>query len=222
MLPNMPEFPLIYYSTLLIGGIVTTLNPLYTVDEISHQLRDAGATSIITIPLFADKAKQGASNVGINTVYVVGEAENCESLSSLLEDEGEDFPENVEINAREDVACLPYSSGTTGPPKGVMLTHYNLIAEASIVTHDSFMLNNDEPVVLGLLPFFHIFGQIISMSCAFFKGGKVVCVPKFEPESFLKVIQDYKVCVLPSFLSFILTNLALFPCYLPVPLLVSL
>ena len=190
----MPEFPIIYYGAIFIGGIVTTLNPLYTVDEITNQLRDAGATFIITIPLFADKAKKSASSVGIKTVHVVGEAEGCESLLALLGDDGEDFPEDVEINPKEDIACLPYSSGTTGQPKGVMLTHYNLIADASIVTHDSFMWNNEEPVVLGLLPFFHSFGQVISMSCALFKGGKVVCVPKFEPESFLKIIQEYKVC----------------------------
>lgn len=219
MLPNMPEFPIIYYGVIFIGGVVTTMNPLYTVDEITHQLQDAGATFIITIPLFADKVKQSASAHGqIKTIYVVGEAEGCESLSTLLGDDGEDFPENVEINPKDDIACLPYSSGTTGHPKGVMLTHYNLIADASIVTHASFMWNKDDAVVLGLLPFFHSFGQVISMSCALHKGWKVVCVPKFEPESFLRVIQEHKVCVilvsslifLPSFHpsdSFLLTKL---------------
>ncbi|KAJ7379781.1 hypothetical protein OS493_012527 [Desmophyllum pertusum] len=183
------------------------MNPLYTVDEITHQLQDAGATFIITIPLFADKVKQSASAHGqIKTIYVVGEAEGCESLSTLLGDDGEDFPENVEINPKDDIACLPYSSGTTGHPKGVMLTHYNLIADASIVTHASFMWNKDDAVVLGLLPFFHSFGQVISMSCALHKGWKVVCVPKFEPESFLRVIQEHKVshaAVVPSTVLFL-------------------
>lgn len=194
LLPNIPEFPIVYYGALFIGGVVTTMNPMYTVEEITHQVQDAGASFIITIPLFAEKVKESISSVGINTVYVVGEAEGCESLSVLLQDDGEDFPENVEINPKEDVACLPYSSGTTGVPKGVMLTHYNLIACALIVTHESFMWNKEEDAaILGLLPFFHSFGQVISMSCALFKGAKVVCVPKFEPESFLRIIQEHKV-----------------------------
>lgn len=205
LLPNLPEFPIIYYGVMFIGGIITTMNPLYTAEEITHQLQDAGATFIITIPLFADKVKQSASSVDIKTVFVVGEAEGCEPLSALLQDDGEDFPENVEINPKDDVACLLYSSGTTGAAKGVMLTHYNLIADASIVTHENFMWSKEDgAVVLGLLPFFHSFGQVISMSCVLSKGGKVVCVPKFEPESFLKIIQEYKVGIifLPSFLPF--------------------
>ena len=217
LLPNIPEFPIIYYGVILIGGVVTTMNPMYTVEEITHQLQDAGATFIITIPLFAEKAKESTSSLGINTVYVVGEAEGCESLSVLLQDDGKDFPENVEINPKEDVACLPYSSGTTGVPKGVMLTHYNLIACASIVTHESFMWNKEEDAaVLGLLPFFHSFGQVISMSCALFKGAKVVCVPKFEPESFLKIIQEHKVgnLFLSLFLLFFFATTFSFPAFL--------
>lgn len=213
LLPNLPEFPIVYYGVTFIGGVVTTMNPLYTMEEITHQLQDASATFIMTIPLFADKVKESTSNVGIKTVYVVGEAEGCESLSALLQDDGEDFPENVEINPKEDIACLPYSSGTTGVPKGVMLTHYNLIADASIVTHESFMWNKEEDAaILGLLPFFHSFGQVISMSCALFKGAKVVCVPKFEPESFLKIIQEHKVgsFFLPRFLVFLRRHFSAF------------
>jgi len=194
LLPNIPEYPIIYYGVIFLGGVVTTMNPLYTEDEIIHQLQDSSAKHIITIPLFVEKAKQSASKVGIETVHVVGEADGCEPFSALLGDDGDDFPKDVEINPKDDIACLAYSSGTTGSPKGVMLTHYNLIADASMVTHESFLWINENPVVLGLLPFFHAFGQINSLSCALLKGGTVVCVPKFEPESFLKIMQEYKVC----------------------------
>lgn len=196
LLPNLPEYPIIYYGVISLGGIVTTMNPLYTDDEITHQLQDSSAKYIITIPLFAEKAKQAASKVAIETVYVVGEADGCEPFSTLLADDGEDSTNDVEINPKDDIACLAYSSGTTGSPKGVMLTHYNLIADASIVTHESFLWINENPVVLGLLPFFHAFGQVSALSCALLKGGTVVCVPKFEPESFLKIMQEYKVCTL--------------------------
>ncbi|XP_015755198.1 PREDICTED: 4-coumarate--CoA ligase-like [Acropora digitifera] len=129
----------------------------------------------------------------METVYVVGEAEGCESFSTLLENGDEEFPKDVEINPKDDIACLAYSSGTMGSPKGVMLTHYNLIADALLVTHESFLWMNEHPVVLGLLPFFHAFGQINVLSCPLLKGGTLVCVPKFEPESFLKIMQDFKV-----------------------------
>ena len=194
LLPNMPEFAIIYFGVISIGGTITTMNPLYTENEITHQLQDASAKHIITIPLFAEKTKQSASKVGIETVYVVGEADGCEPFTALLGDDGEAFPKDVEVNPKDDIACLAYSSGTTGYPKGVMLTHYNLIADASIVTHERFLWRNEDRVVLGLLPFFHVFGQIISLSCSLLKGETVVCVPKFEPESFLKIMQEYKVC----------------------------
>ena len=152
------------------------MNPLYTEEEIAHQLKDATAQHIITIPLFAEKAKQSASKVGIETVFVVGEADGCEPFSVLLQDDGEEFPEDVQFDPKDDIACLAYSSGTTGAPKGVMLTHFNLIADASIALHERFYLLNENPVVLGLLPFFHAFGQMTSLSCALLKGATVVCV----------------------------------------------
>lgn len=134
------------------------LNLLYIVDEIFYQFCDVGVIFIIIILLFVDKVKQGVLNVGINIVYVVGEVENCELFLFLFEDEGEDFLENVEINVREDVVCLLYLSGIIGFLKGVMFIYYNLIVEVLIVIYDSFMLNNDELVVFGLLFFFYIFG----------------------------------------------------------------
>lgn len=134
------------------------LNLLYIVDEILYQFCDVGVIFIIIILLFVDKVKQGVLNVGINIVYVVGEVENCELFLFLFEDEGEDFLENVEINVREDVVCLLYLSGIIGFLKGVMFIYYNLIVEVLIVIYDSFMLNNDELVVFGLLFFFYIFG----------------------------------------------------------------
>ena len=196
LLPNIPEYAIAFYGITSIGGIVTTINPLYTAEEIVHQLKDAAASYIVTIPLFLDKTKEASSSVGISNVFVIGESDACESFSELLNDDGSSFPEDVLINPKEDVICLPYSSGTTGLPKGVMLTHFNLVADVAMVSAESLLEFTDNAAVLGLLPFFHIYGMVIVMGVPFYQGGKVVCMTRFEQETFLQIIQDYKVTCL--------------------------
>ncbi|XP_066281399.1 uncharacterized protein [Branchiostoma lanceolatum] len=201
--PNLPEFAIIFFGVIGIGGTVTTVNPLYTADELAHQLQQSGASYVITIPMFADKAKQAMDKCEkIKDLYVFGEAEGCTPFSSLLRDDGSAFPADVQINPREDVAVLPYSSGTTGLPKGVMLTHYNIIANLQQMRPEkSLALDPNTDVLIALLPLFHIYGMVAILAIGLVQGVKVVCLPKFDQELFLKCVQDHKVtrvsCVPP-------------------------
>jgi len=182
--PNVPDFAIAFHAVSLLGGIVTTINPQYTVAEMSRQLKDSGAKSIVTTAPFADKAKEAAQENGIRDVYVFGD-----SFDELLTGHGD--PPAVDIEPAEDVVVMPYSSGTTGLPKGVMLTHRNLVAN---VLQSAAVINVDEnAVALGVLPFFHIYGMVPIMSLSLYAGATVVTMPRFELPSCLEAIVKYRV-----------------------------
>ncbi len=111
------------------GGVVTTINPTYTHQEVHHQLVDSGATMLITIPMFLEVATEGAAETAVREIVVIGEAEGALPLASLF---GAPLAEHVAVSA-DDLVALPYSSGTTGLSKGVMLTHGNLVANIAQV-----------------------------------------------------------------------------------------
>ena len=136
------------------GGVNTTINPLDTADELAKQLNDSNAKYLLTVPMFLNKAKEAAAQSNIEEIFVFGEAEGATPFADLLKAGGQ--PPQVEINPKEDLVVLPYSSGTTGLPKGVMLTHYNLVANLCQIRDIEQFDGNDN--LIAILPFFHIFG----------------------------------------------------------------
>ncbi len=186
--PNLPEYAVIFYAVTSAGGVVTTINPLYKADELAHQLKDAGAKYLITIPHFLDTALEAAGQAGIEEVFVFGEAEGATAFADLFADGPAPA---VEIDVREDLAVLPYSSGTTGLPKGVMLTHYNLVANISQTMAVEKMETGE--VLIGILPFYHIYGMVVIMSMALSAGTTIVTMPRFDLEQFLGLMQDHDV-----------------------------
>jgi acyl-CoA synthetase (AMP-forming)/AMP-acid ligase II len=188
-MPNLPEYAVAFHGVARAGGRATTVNPLYTARELEHQLRDSGAKILLTVPPFLDVAQEAAAAAGVEDVFVVGEAEGVRPVAELLGDPAE-APE-VEHDPASDLAVLPYSSGTTGLPKGVMLTHSNLVANM-LQIQDGFPISEDD-VLIGVLPFFHIYGQTVIMNQGLWQGATIVTMPRFDLEQFLDLIEQHRV-----------------------------
>jgi acyl-CoA synthetase (AMP-forming)/AMP-acid ligase II len=187
--PNTPEFAIAFHAVATLGGIVTPINPLYTAHEIWLQLKDAGARFLITGASFLEKASEAARDANIEELFVFGEGEGATPFASLMEGNG--YIPKVEIHPREDLVALPYSSGTTGLPKGVMLTHYNLVANLNQMDGMDYFTEND--TLICFLPLFHIYGLVVIMNMGLYKGATIVVMPRFELEDFLKAAQQYGV-----------------------------
>ena len=186
--PNLPEYAVAFHGVATMGGVVTPVNPLYTAPELAHQLKDAGAKYLLTIPQLLDKAVEAARGTNVQEIFVFGEAEGATPFGSLLENDGT-LPE-VDIDPREDLVALPYSSGTTGVAKGVMLTHYNMVANlCQLRDHD---MTSERDTLIAILPFFHIYGMNVVMNYGLHKGASIVVMPRFEMEQFLTAMQDLR------------------------------
>ena len=175
-------------------------------EEIARQLENSDARYIITIGLFLDNIREAAKTYGkIEKIIVLGMEETPEDCLSfigmLLTDDGSLYKKYDNVNPHEDLVVLPYSSGTTGPPKGVELTHYNMVANMCQLMHeDVTMMDETDPdhqeCTVAVLPFFHIYAMNTIMTVGLHYGAQIVTVPKFEPEMYLKAITTYK--VMPS------------------------
>lgn len=187
--PNVPAFATVFHGILRAGATVTTINSLYTAGEIEKQLRDAGASWLITVSPLLGAAQQAAEAVGIpaERLLVLDGADGHPDLRSLL-GEGRAAPE-VSFDPATHVAVLPYSSGTTGIPKGVMLSHRNLVANVAQCRINIDLKNTDR--VLAVLPFFHIYGMTVLLNLALKQRATLVTMPKFDLVQFLTNIQTY-------------------------------
>jgi acyl-CoA synthetase (AMP-forming)/AMP-acid ligase II len=187
-MPNLPEYAVAFHGAASAGGICTTVNPLYTANELAHQLSDSGARLLVTVPAFLETAREAAERSGVEEVFVVGEAEGAAAFEDLLADE-EAGP--VEGDPSIDLAVLPYSSGTTGLPKGVMLTHRNLVANLGQAGQN--LRVDDDDVLIGVLPFFHIYGMTVIMNLGLRSGATIVTMPRFDLEQFLELVERHRV-----------------------------
>jgi acyl-CoA synthetase (AMP-forming)/AMP-acid ligase II len=187
--PNTPWYPVVFHGIAAAGCVMTPINSLYTPDEIAFQLEDSGAKLLITISLFMDRAGVAVEKSPVDEIVVLDGMEGHANLFDLL---GADAPSvQVDVDPANDLVTLPYSSGTTGLPKGVMLTHRNLVANVA-QTRTLIDLQPDERII-AVLPFFHIYGLTVLMNQGLQWGGTVVTLPRFDLEDFLRTIQDHKI-----------------------------
>jgi acyl-CoA synthetase (AMP-forming)/AMP-acid ligase II len=188
MAPNVPEYAIVFHGVAVAGGTVTTVNPTYGAEEVRFQLQDAGATMLVTIGMFADTARQAIEGTNVTEVMTLDAVEGTANALELL---AADPIEQVPVDLDEDVVVLPYSSGTTGFPKGVMLTHRNLVANA--LQTEPCIRPVEHEVALAFLPFFHIYGMSVLMNLGLSTGATVVTLPRFDLEQALELTQRHRV-----------------------------
>jgi len=187
--PNTIWYPVVFHGIAQAGCIMSPINALYQPDEIAFQLRDSGAKMLVTVSPFLDRALAATEKQPAGAVVVMDGAEGHASLRDLLSTDAPSV--QVDIDPANDLVTLPYSSGTTGLPKGVMLTHRNLVANVA-QTRPLIELEPEERII-AVLPFFHIYGLTVLMNQGLQWGGTVVSLPRFDLDQFLRTIQDQKI-----------------------------
>lgn len=181
MAPNSPEWVIAFHGAQLAGATVTTLNPLYREREVRHQFGDSQPT----VAFVAD-----ATLDTVRSVWGDGDGlHHTDAVWDLAAGAAGD-PEAVELDAATDLAALPYSSGTTGNPKGVMLTHANIVANVHQILGTGIF--GEAPVMIDFLPFFHIYGLSVLMLAGIAAGATQVVMPGFDPQRFVDLTKAHR------------------------------
>ncbi|XP_065196707.1 uncharacterized protein LOC135828193 [Sycon ciliatum] len=201
-MPNLPDYATAFLGTMAAGGVVTSVNSLYTPPEIARQLADASVKVLVTCAPFLENATQAAKQHGLQSVIAVGVTTEQElngvrvvPFSQHLDNNGNSLPDFT-YAIQKDIAVLPYSSGTTGLPKGVQLTHHNIIANVLQISASPELVDLcrcENESILCVLPFFHIYGMVVLLLAGLYQRTRLVTMPKFEPERYLSTIQKEKI-----------------------------
>lgn len=223
MLPNIPQAVITYYGILKAGGIVVQVNTMYLSDEIEQQVTDAGAEMIIILDMFYERVRGIRERANIKRIIVTGVQDYLPTFLRFIypfkaRTDGtwvkvvaappvydfqtliRNYPED-DLNrmvSPDDIALLQYTGGTTGTPKGVMLTHRNLVANACQCRHWMWDLQEGNEKILSVLPFFHVYGMTICMNLPIYLGLAIILLPKFKTVEVLKSIEKYSPSVFPG------------------------
>jgi len=203
--PNHLDTPAVTWGCHYAGGVVSPANPGYTADELAFQLKDSGAQALVTQLPQLKTALEACKKVGMpeDRIILMGDKDNegrFKHFTSVRNISGTQRYRRTKVDPANDLAFLVYSSGTTGHPKGVMLTHRNIVANTLMILAAEGPISNqprpdfpDGDVILAFLPFFHIYGLTVVLHQSFYKGTKTVVMPKFDIESWCRIVQDHKV-----------------------------
>ena len=192
-LPNVIEYAAILLGVSQTGGTSTTLNPLATADDLAAQLGETKARFLVTIPALLDRALDGAKRAGVEEVFVLGTAAGATPLVTLFD--VDPIAVDVAIDPRTAIAVMPWSSGTSGRPKAVILTHECIVSQLRQFVAVQQPTSTDS--VAAVLPFFHIYGLTLILLSNLWNGGRLVVIGRFELEPFLATLAKYRVSVAP-------------------------
>jgi long-chain acyl-CoA synthetase len=223
MLPNCPQAMIAYYATLWLGGIVVMTNPMYVEREMEHQWKDSGAEILVVLDHLFPKVEKVVPKTGIHTVIAtslreylpwlfkwlypwkarkqqlfmaVPYSQKVLSFAKLIQDYPATPPPCPA--SLDDLALLQYTGGTTGVAKGVMLTHRNIMANVFQITAWFPKLRRGKERVIGILPFFHVFGMTVNMNWTLYNGATTILVPRFEVNEFLKLLHKSRPSIFPG------------------------
>src|SRR5881296_93546 len=206
---NSPQFIIAYFAALKCGAVVTPISPVYTSHEVRYQLEDSGARAVICQDVLYEKVAKAGVVIDLLVVTNVGEylpafrrlfsrkmqtPPQAHRLQDLLK-RHPPRPPDIALDPKTDIAALPYTGGTTGNPKGVMLTHYNLVA-ALVGAQAAFRaFEPGKEVILAFLPFFHIYGQAVIMLNGLCQGNLLVLLTSPDTEAILTAMERYQATV---------------------------
>jgi long-chain acyl-CoA synthetase len=206
---NSPQFIIAYFAALKCGATVTPISPVYTSHEVRYQLADSGARAIVCQDILHEKVAKSGAPLDLTIVTNVNEylpalkrlfgkkteiAAKVHWLQDLLK-KYPPTPPAVAIDPRTDLAALPYTGGTTGNPKGVMLSHYNLVAAQTMGQAAFSVFDPGKEVILAFLPFFHIYGQVVIMLNGLCQGNLLVLFTSPDTEAILEAMERYRATV---------------------------
>ncbi|CAH1285202.1 unnamed protein product [Diabrotica balteata] len=203
--PNKAEYAIAIFGILDAGLTATTLNPIYTPVEIARQLQDSSAKVIITQTPSIGSVKTSLDLMKTNIPIVAIKSTQNESLPSGIIDFDELVNSNLDIPDVDvlpsDLAVLPYSSGTTGLPKGVELTHSNIVSNLCQMLHEDYNYqeaptDSYQDVTAGILPFFHIYGLVMTLFTTINNGVKTIAIEKFTPDLYVSVLKNYPISLI--------------------------
>ncbi|WP_057911499.1 long-chain-fatty-acid--CoA ligase [Peribacillus muralis] len=225
MLPNCPQGVISFFGILMAGGVVVQTNPTYTERELEYQMKDSGAKMILVMDILFPRVTAVASRTNIEHIIVtaikeylpfpkniiypfiqkkqygivvkVEHAGNHHLFTEIMKrNVHEEVAEPIDVN--EDLALLQYTGGTTGFPKGVMLTHKNLLANTKMCNAWLYRNRRGEERILAILPFFHVYGMTTVLVLSVMEGNTMIIMPKFDVEATLKTIQKQKPTMFPG------------------------
>lgn len=225
MLPNSPQSVISYYGALMAGAVVVQTNPLYKERELEYQLNDSGAKIIVCLDMlwptvtnvWGETELQHMIVTSIkdylpfpkNVLYPLIQKKQYKMLVKpeqtndthiwrfIMENASSDY-QKIDVDPKKDLALIQYTGGTTGYPKGVMLTHYNLVANVQMCQAWLYKAEQGKETVLGVLPFFHVYGMTAVMNMSIMFGAKMVLLPQFHAEEVLKTIQKQRTTLFPG------------------------